>query len=81
MIFCCVVRSHAFILNWTGAEVIIGFLNVADSEHVYCSLRKVSELLLMDSEQVGTQEAPKEAWSPISVFCLTKLSFQGLHFL
>lgn len=35
---------------------------------------------VMDGEQWDTQETSEEAWSPIGLFCLTELSFQGLYF-
>lgn len=44
-----------------------------DRERVYLSLR-ISGLQMTDSERVATQEAPKEAQSPIGLWCLTKLS-------
>lgn len=59
--------------SWTGTEVIIGLLDMEDRERVYLSLR-ISGLQMTDSERVATQEAPKEAQSPIGLWCLTKLS-------
>lgn len=43
MILCWVVRSQVFILSWKELDwsrVIIGFLDVEEREHAYCSLKK-----------------------------------------